>query len=106
MGLKLVTNEEALHSFNNKLWTKLGDVQATGEALWPKLVTNEEALRNLHKEVSATWSKQVETNANLDELREEVRTLKEESKRQLQLGRLRLQWLPRVRKSGKTASEE
>jgi len=103
---KLWPKLEELQSFNTSLWPKLEELQSFNTSLWPKLEAQEASFQDLHKEISVTWDKQVEGNAGLEQLREEVRALKEENKKQWQLGRLRLQWLPRVRKSDSNDDKE
>ena len=54
-----------------------------------------ELIETLTTNLGATWDKQVETNGQLEQIREDIISLREDNKRQWQLGRLRLQWLPR-----------
>ena len=63
--------------------------------LWPQLEAFSKTLRHLSESAGSTWEKQGEFANEFKLLREELRQLREEAQRQWQLGRLRIQWLPK-----------
>ena len=87
-----------LEEFSNaagQQWTKLEHLSNQLDQQWPKLEAMCLSLSHISATASSIWERGHENHSMLGELKEEVKALREQSTRQCQVGRLRLQWLPK-----------